>query len=423
MESEFPSKLAFLFEPHPYKVVYGGRDGVKSWSFAQALVINGRRKKLRWLCARETQKAMKDSVHKLLGDTIERLGFGSFYRVQQEGIYGENGTEFIFSGIKNAQNIKSYESCDGCWVEEAQVVSKQSWDILLPTIRKPGAEVWVSFNPELATDDTYKRWILNPPPGAMVVKTGYQDNNWLSDTSRTLIEHMRLTDPRGFAHIYGGECLSEVEGAIFGYELKMVDQEQRICSVPYDRTKPVYTAWDLGFGDPTCIWFLQLYDGFLNFIDYYSDAEKTIADHVIVLQNRGYMYAEDHLPHDAVDSIIHHRMVGSGDKSMTIQRLMQDAGRTVRIAPKILKVDSLNAGRTKFPLCRFDAVKCADGIQGLRHYQWDQGADEDGKRKPLHSWASHPADAFVTACLSVKPPRQRKEAEPTPEVYMGGAWS
>jgi phage terminase large subunit len=433
--AQFPEKALFLAEPHPYKILYGGRDGTKSWCAAQQLILNGAERKIRWLCARETQKSMADSVHKLLGDTIERLGLQRRYTVKESEIVGSNGTEILFAGIKNAKNIKSYESCDGVWVEEAQVVSKASWEILLPTIRKSGSEIWVTFNPELDTDDTYVRWVLKPPPGAKVVKIGYEDNPWISDISRARIAHLRRTDPIAFDHIYGGNCKSSVEGAIFAGEIAKAVEEGRIASVPYNRTKPVDTVWDLGFSDLTTVWFVQSYGGYYNFIDYLQGDGLTISDYVVKLQNRGYMYGVDWLPHDAVDTIIHRRLAG-GDRTMSIEMLMRAAGRNVRMVPKMLITDGINAARTVFPQCRFDASKCADGLQALRHYQWapvkERGAAAPESLshlanrgpEPLHNWASHAADAFRGAAVALKQPDQEwEQPSPNPNRYRGpDAW-
>lgn len=422
--AEFTRKLEFLAHPHPYKILYGGRDAMKSWSFAQQLILDGADRKLRWLCARETQKSMVDSVHKLLGDTIERLGMQDEYTITHDTIDGRNGTEILFAGIKQAKNIKSYESCDGVWVEEAQVVSKSSWEILLPTIRKAGSEIWVSFNPELDTDDTYKRWVLNPPPGAVVIKIGWEDNPWLSEISRTKIEHLRETDPTAFANVYGGECKSSVEGAIFAAEMKKALADGRIGSVPYNRTKPVETVWDLGFGDPTVIWFVQMYDGYYNFIDYLESHDETTADYVIKLQNKSYMYGTDWLPHDGVDTIIHRRLNGTGDRSKSIEQLLRAANRKVRIIPKLLLTDQINAARLAFNQCRFDMEKCADGLQALRHYQWGP-LNDDGvrKREPLHNWASHASSAFMGAALAAKESRRAAVKVLTGPRSSGSEWS
>ena len=159
---EFPLKLQCLFESARYKVLWGGRGGAKSWGIARALLIIGANKPIRVLCAREFQTSIKDSVHKLLSDQIINMGLTDFYEVVDRTIRGKNGSEFNFVGLKNnVANVKSYEGVDICWVEEAQSVSARSWDVLIPTIRKEQSEIWVSFNPELATDNTYQRFILN----------------------------------------------------------------------------------------------------------------------------------------------------------------------------------------------------------------------------------------------------------------------
>src|SRR6516162_6934474 len=160
--AEFPPKLNFLFKPAPYKVAYGGRGGTKSWGFARALLIRGTQEKLRILCARETQKSIRDSVHQLLETQMKELGLESFYRVEKAAIYGTNGTVIIFAGLKhNVDNLKSMEAINICWVEEAQGVSKNSWDKLIPTLfRIPNCELWVSFNPDLESDNTYQRFVV-----------------------------------------------------------------------------------------------------------------------------------------------------------------------------------------------------------------------------------------------------------------------
>ncbi len=441
MRVEFPKKLSFLFKQSPYKIAYGGREGLKSWSYATALVELGSslhywralgRESLRILCVRETQTSIAASVHQLLQDQIKRLGIDDCYQVQEATIRGQNGTEFIFAGLRhNVVNIKSLEGADIVWVEEAQTVSKDSWDTLLPTIRKQGAEVWITFNPKLATDDTYKRWILNPPPGAVVVKTGWEDNRWLSDISKARIEHMRLTAPKDFAHIYGGECVSEVEGAIFGAEYKTALADGRIGQVPYNRMKPVTTIWDLGFGDPTAIWFLQAYDGYYNFIDYLESTDETTADYVIKLQNKGYAYDVDWVPHDSIDTIVHRRLNGTGDRSKSIEMLLREARRNVRVVPKLLITDQINAARLFWNQCRFDANRCADGLQALAHFQWDtkdatekdldprSGRESDRVRKgknPLHNWASHASSAFMYAAVAVKQPKYEAPKQPAAQM-------
>ena len=135
-KAHFPDALQFLFDKAAYKIAYGGRGATKSWGFARALLLSGTQRKLRILCARETMKSIRDSVHQLLEEQIKALGLESFYRIEKSAIYGVNGTELLFAGLNhNTDAIKSMEAISICWVEEAQVVSKSSWDSPGKTMR------------------------------------------------------------------------------------------------------------------------------------------------------------------------------------------------------------------------------------------------------------------------------------------------
>jgi phage terminase large subunit len=182
LKAEFPKKLQCLFRPARYKILYGGRGGSKSWGMARALLLLGADRKLRIACGREIQSSIADSVHHLLKSQIGQLGLSSRYKVRQDYIEGTNGTLFTFHGLKaNIGSVKSIEGIDIFWAEEAQSVSKTSWDTLIPTVRKDGSEIWVSFNPDLETDETYRRFVLRPPSGAIVQKIGWRDNPWFNE--------------------------------------------------------------------------------------------------------------------------------------------------------------------------------------------------------------------------------------------------
>lgn len=199
-------KFRPLISPARYKVFYGGRGSGKSWTFAQILLCLSLQRKLRILCAREFQISIADSVHRLLCDQISALGLDQFFTITKTQITSSAGSEFIFKGIRhNAQEIKSLEGVDICWVEEAQSVSGESWNLLIPTIRKEGSEIWISFNPGLPDDETYQRFVVSPPEHAVVVKVGWEDNPWFPDTLRQEMEYCRSIDTEAYAHIWGGE--------------------------------------------------------------------------------------------------------------------------------------------------------------------------------------------------------------------------
>lgn len=216
LDVEIPDKLRFLFEPKRYKVVHSGRGASKSWTFAIVLLIMAIKRPLRVLCTRELQMSIQESVHEVLSQQISRLGLDKYYEIQKTTIKGINGSEFIFSGLKgNITKIKSMEGIDICWVEEAEAISEESWKVLIPTIRKDGSEIWVSFNPDQKTDPTYKRFVLHPPDDAIVVEISWRDNPWFPESLRKHRDHLLSVDPDAEAHVYGGQTRQRSEAQIF----------------------------------------------------------------------------------------------------------------------------------------------------------------------------------------------------------------
>lgn len=413
-KAEFPEKLACLFKPARYKVLWGGRGGAKSWGIARALLIMGANRPLRILCARELQTSIKDSVHKLLSDQIAALGMDGFYEIQQATIKGQNGTEFAFAGLRsNVTQIKSFEGVDICWVEEAQTTSKSSWNVLIPTIRKEGSEIWISFNPELEEDETYQRFVVYPPANAIVEKINWSDNPWFPAVLHDEMEALKIRDHNAYLNVWEGMCRKSVDGAIFANELTVAELEGRLGHVAYDPSKPVHCIWDLGWADNVAIWFLQMVGMEYRLIRYMEDNQKTISHYLAERQKFGYVFDTDWLPHDAQN-----KTLAANGKS--IEEIVRATGAKVRVIPRTSIVDSINAARTIFGSVWFDRENCADGIQCLRHYQYE--VDPDTKlfsKAPLHNWASHGADAFRMIGLMVKEPRKVKPQAKTFEIPVG----
>ncbi|WP_207483148.1 PBSX family phage terminase large subunit [Arenibaculum pallidiluteum] len=389
MRAEFPAKLRCLFEPARYKVLYGGRGAAKSWGIARALLIQGTARPLRVLCAREIQRSMRDSVHRLLADQVRALGLSRFYTVLSDTIRGANGTEFLFAGLRhNVDSIKSKEGIDIAWVEEAQAVTKSSWDTLIPTIRKEGSEIWVSFNPALAEDETYRRFVLAPPAGAVVVKVNWSDNPWFPEVLRREMEDLRMRDRDAWLNVWEGHCRQTVDGAVYAAELRQAAEEGRLGRVPHDASMHVHCFWDLGWSDCVSVWMAQTVGLEFRILDFLQASQRPIAWYVAELQRRPYVWGVDWLPHDARAELL----AASG---RTIESQMRELGRTVQIVPRISVADGINAARTVFPRCWFDEARCAEGLQALRHYRYEVDPDT-GRfgRNPLHDQASHAADAF-----------------------------
>lgn len=420
VRAEFPEKLGCLFHKSRYKVLWGGRGGAKSWAVARALLIQGMEKPLRILCCREFQGSIRDSVHKLLSDQINALGFDSFYRVEQASIKGSNGTEFFFEGLKhNVAKVKSFEGIDRAWVEEAQTVSKSSWDTLIPTVRKEGSEIWLTFNPELDTDETYKRFVLQPPEDAIVQKVNWADNPWFPDVLLKEKDALKARDPDSYLNVWEGHCRQALDGAVYAKELREATEQNRITKVPYNPLKPVHTSWDLGWSDNTSIWFAQIVGFEYRLIDFYQNSQQTINHYLEILQSKKYVYGTDYLPHDA-----RAKQLGTG---RSIEEIMRSSGRTIKVVPLLGINDGINAARTIFSNCWFDAERCADGLQCLRHYRYEPDLDTGTlSRKPLHDWASHGADSFRYMALSLKDtakkPFQAPNAITIQVPFEGNAW-
>lgn len=418
--AQFPEKLACLWQPKRYKIVHGGRGKGASWGIARALLIKGAEEKLRIPCCREFQKSIDDSVHALLKNQIELLGLQNFYNIKETEIVGLNGTEFTFHGLKyNVKNIKSLEGADICWVAEAQTVSKASWETLIPTIRKDDSEIWVDFNPELAEDETYKRFVLTPPKNAIVVYMNWRDNPWFNQVLRDEMEELRAKDYDAYLNVWEGQCKKAVEGAIYAKELAKAETEGRITHVPYNPAKPVSTFWDLGWRDFVSIWFAQKIGFEYHLIDYLQDRQNTVQYYVGELQKKGYVYDTDYLPHDGKT-----KTLASAGKS--IEDMMRGLGRKVIVQPNLSIADGINAARTMFANCYFDAEKCADGIHALRHYRYkvDEKTGQFSK-EPLHDDASHGADAFRGFALSTtdRPQkRQQQERERNYSSSQSASW-
>jgi phage terminase large subunit len=416
-KAEFPLKLQCLFKPSRYKVLYGGRGGAKSWGVARALLIKGAQAPIRVLCAREFQTSIKDSVHKLLCDQIEALGLLGFYEITQASIRAKNGTEFSFVGLKNnVANVKSYEGVDVCWVEEAQTTSRMSWNVLIPTIRKENSEIWITFNPELETDETYQRFVLNPPDNCIVQKVNWSDNPWFPETLKLEKDALKHRDPQAYNVVWEGLCRQTVDGAIFAKEMQMAELDGRITKVNYDPTKPVHAIFDLGWSDATAIWFLQFIGMETRLIRYIEGNQQTMSDYLAKMQTFGYMYDTLWLPHDAENKTL-------AANGRSIEEIVRAAGYKTKIIPKTPILDSINAARTIFINCWFDRENCHEGLQCLRHYRYDVDPEtKQFSRTPLHDNYSHGADAFRYIGLMVNEPRERRRPRPIANYGSQHSW-
>ena len=395
MNVQIPEKLAPLFQPNRRKVAHGGRGSGKSWGFARALLVLAAQKPIRVLCAREVQKSIKDSVHRLLSDQIHAMGLGAFFDILDTEIRGKNGSLFLFAGLAShtVESIKSFEGCDVVWVEEAQTVTKRSWDVLTPTIRKAGSEIWVTFNPDMETDETYQRFVVHASPDDFVIAMNWDDNPWFGAELELERQDTLRRDPESYANIWGGAPKRVSDGAIYKHEIERLYEEKRVRLVPYDPLLKVHTVWDLGWNDAMSIGMVQRSGAEVRFIDHLKDSHHTLDWYVAQLEKRPYRWGTDFIPHDGKA-----RNTQTGKSTEEALTAMQ---RRVTVLPALDIEEGIKAARMLFPRVYFDQDKTKELLESLKRYQRSINQQTREPGAPLHDQYSHDADMFRYVGMAV----------------------
>lgn len=382
-----------LFQPARYKIIHGGRGSAKSWSVSRALICIAASSKKKIFCGRETQKSIDESVHALNKNQIGLLGLENQFDAQETRILERAfGSQLIYGGLRQQgiANLKSLEDVDIAWIEEGQTLSKRSIEVFAPTIRKPGSEIWVTMNPELDTDPAFQRFILNPPPGAVVIEMNFSDNPWftkeLEEERLYTLEH----DPEGYKTIWLGQCRAAVDGAIYTSEIQALQAGKRLRNVPVDPVLPVHTAWDLGWNDDTSIILFQKAASEARIVGHIRGTRKSLADYVADLNTLGYRWGTDILPHDAKA----HRV----ETGKSTQELLTAMGRKVICLDVDDIEEGIRAARLLFPRLYMDE-SCQDLYNSLRRYRRSKNEKTGAFGPPLHDESSHDADAF--RCMAV----------------------
>lgn len=396
---QFPKKLKCLFAPKRHKIAHGGRGSAKSWGFARALLILAAQKPLRVLCAREIQKSIKDSVHRLLTDQIQAMGLGANYEVFETEIRGKNGSLFLFAGLAQhtVESIKSYEGVDIVWIEEAQVVTKRSWDVLTPTIRKDGSEIWITLNPDMETDETYQRFVhgqAEESESAFCVQMNWRDNPWFPKELEKERQNTLARDPDNYKNIWEGEPKRVSEGAIYRLEIERLYADNRVRPVPYDPQLRVHTVWDLGWNDAMTVGFWQRSGAEVRCLDYIEESHRTLDWYVAEIAKRPYLWGTDFIPHDG-----RARDFKTGKST---EELLSGMGRSVEVLPQMSIEEGIKAARMMFPRVYFDETKTPRLLECLKRYrrQINERTQEPGA--PLHDEFSHGADMFRYTAMAIE---------------------
>lgn len=382
-------------------------------------------KQTRVVCIREVQKSIRDSVRQLLVDKITKLGLQSQFQVLEGEIRcPSTGSLIIFIGMQsyNAMNIKSLEGYDIAWVEEAQTLSPYSLEILRPTLRREGSELWFSWNPSNKTSAVDKFFRKNPPPEAISVFINWRDNPWFPEVLKREMEHDFDVDPDRAEHIWNG-AYGSGQGAILARWVHAAEREGRISDdIAYDPAgAPVEISSDIGFRDAACWWFWQRKIGGFTVFDYDFDhgldaddwiprLDARLQSHGITRDKLGKIW----LPPDAKAKTFQSR-------HSSMERFLSGFGAN-KIGPIAgsKKPDQISAARAIIPRCEFHKTRCEAGLDGLTawEYEWNED-DQIFSREPVHNWASHPGDGFAYGCQVMQGLVAATEPEPLRALEVG----
>jgi phage terminase large subunit len=425
VEIDLDIPVAEVFEPlilpARYKGAWGGRGSGKSHFFAGLAVFRcSQVKGTRILCVREVQKSLRDSAKRLIEDQISKFEVQGF-EVLDKFIRTPGGGQIDFVGMQDhtAESIKSLEGYDVAWVEEARSLSPTSLRLLRPTIRKPGSELWFSWNPKHKTDPV-DALLRGPelPPDAVVVQANWNDNPWFPDELEAERQFDLINAPDQYGHVWNGEYAQVTDGAYFAASLTRAKTEGRISHVAADPLMTFRAFWDIGGtgakADACSIWIAQFIGREVRVLDYYEAQGQPLAAHVNWLRANGYGSALCVLPHDGAQS----------DKvfSVSYESALRDAGFSVEVVRnqgRGAAAERIEAVRRLMPSVWFNEATTGAGRDALGHYHEKRDEKRGIGLGPEHDWASHGSDAFGLMAISYQAPVVAKRPRP---VAMAGGW-
>lgn len=415
------SGKARLFDGNErYKVAYGGRGGGKSEDIGGKLLIKGAENKLNILCCREIQKSISKSVHSLLKTKIyQDEALRRFYRVTDKHIRGLNGTEFTFEGLKhNPDGIRSYYGTDIAWVEEANNVSHNSWEILIPTIRKPGSQIWMSFNPRYPTDPTYERFITHADSSMRLIEYNWRHNPFLPDVLNEERKRLQRDDPAAYNYVWEGKFDKRFTGQVYAQLIADASKDGRIGKVKYTEGAPVLAIFDIGHSHYTSIWFAQHVGLEKRIIGFYQNSNKGLGHYADILMGMPYKVDQVWLPHDSrherlgMEGSVKSQMINMGFDCFNIPNIGIEAG--------------VQLGRELMQDVWIDKDETTEGIHCLNHYQYEY--DENLKKfkdKPKDDWSADASDAWRYTAIVLNQEVNddlSKTVDPPQRYYTPDSW-
>ncbi len=422
-----------LLQPARYKGAWGGRGSGKSHFFASLMVedaclepgISG--EGLRAVCIREVQKDLTQSAKLLIEDKLSafRLGEADGFKVFKDVIQTPKDGIIIFKGMQDytAESVKSLERFKRAWWEEAQTATAHSLNMLRPTIRDEGSEIWASWNPRF--DDDPIDMLLRgpkPPTGSVVVRANWNNNKWFPK----VLEQERLdcleATPDQYDHIWDGGYVTVIEGAYFAAALAEARRTGRIGRVAADPLMVIRLHMDIGGTGAKADAFAIVADQFvgreIRVLNYYEAQGQPIGAHLNWMRSQGYTP-------DRVKIILPH----DGDNNekvydVTYRSAFQSAGyRDVEVVPnqgKGAAAMRVEAGRRVFPSIWFNEATTGGLLKALGWYHEKRDPVRKIGLGPEHDWASHGADAFGLMCVAYEAPIERKK--PKAVKHGPGSW-
>jgi phage terminase large subunit len=419
---QIPTAKVFqpLLAPSRYKGSWGGRGSGKSHFFAGLLIEDSLTEPgLLSVCIREVQKTLKDSSKRLIEAKLKDFGLGEAdgFKIFNEVIQTPGDGAIIFQGMQDhtAESIKSLEGFKRAWWEEAQAASVRSLNLLRPTIRAEGSELWFSWNARLKNDpvDVMLRG-SEQPTGSAVVKANWRDNPWFTkELEQERLDCLRM-QPDQYDHIWEGGYLTVAAGAYFAMHLAAAKSENRIGRVAADPLMTKRAVFDIGGtgakADAVAIWICQWIGREIRVVDYYEAVGQPLATHVNWLRKQGHGEALCILPHDG----------STNDKvfDVSYESALRDAGFEVEVIPNQGKGAAsmrIEAARRLFPSIWFNEATTEGGRAALGWYHEKKDETRNIGLGPEHDWSSHGADAFGLMCVAYEMPKAKQQTYKAPQ--------
>lgn len=412
---QIPTARVFvpLLAPARDKVARGGRGSGKSHFFGGLMIEDSLAEPgenggvgLLSACLREVQKDLAQSAKRLLENKLieHRLGEPDGFRVYEDCIQTPGDGLIIFKGMNNytADSIKSLEGYKRAWWEEAHTATMKSINLLRPTMRAPGSQMWWSYNRNKKSDAVDIMFSGDDlPTGAVVIDANWRDNPWFTPELEQERQDCMRMQPEQYDHIWEGGYISVADGAYFARDLAQAKEQGRITSLSVDPVAEIKAFWDIGVRDATSIWIAQFIGQQIFILDYYEAVGQPLGAHLEWLRTNKYGSALCVLPHDGAKA--------DAFTAVRFEDHIRAAGfqvQTIENQGKGAAMKRIEAARRIFPKMWFDEAKTQGGRDALGWYHEKKDEHRNIGLGPEHDWASHGADAFGLMAVAYEAPRK-----------------